>query len=191
MRPSLPILVLLLSTLAVACVPARHRATTQRIDRNVDQLLQGQQITHEALEELLDIARRQGTGDITLFFGPNAKGIPGDTLRHQRLVRFLDHLVLASAGRELLFVCVGSASARGSQEWNDGLSTKRAQAAAEVIDKYLVNQRHRVLRAYGTGESQSPEEASLKEHSRYRSVRVVAVYDEAMIEQLFELPRPR
>jgi hypothetical protein len=151
----------------------------------LEALLEGQYLTHEALAELLEISRAQGTGEITLFFDPaEARLGPGDEER-ERLVRFLDSVQAQARGREVQLVCIGSASAPGPLGWNRNLAERRARGVRSLIDHYLVNTPHTFLGAYGLGTTQSPTGVGWRMHQRYQHVRVIAVYDRS---QLPELP---
>jgi len=186
---SLALSAMLLPALLLGCGPHRgggggsSAAMSRAVQERLDVLLEGQGITHENLERLLKLGQSQGTGEITLFFEPGTARLSGN--EEVRLVRFLDRLQMESHGRELRFVCVGSAAANGPIGWNDKLSQRRAMAARSTIDHVLVNAPHEFLDLYGTGANQSPPGVGWQIDRRYRSVRVIAVYDEA---QLPELP---
>lgn len=187
-RRPLALPALLIPALLLGC--AHHHSAGRSVDevgraieQRLDALAEGQVITHEALEGLIALGQRQGTGEITLFFGPGEARLDGS--QQARLVRFLDTLQREAHGREIRLVCVGSAGSRGPLDWNRRLSERRALAARSVIDHYLVNAPHSYLDLYGTGSTQSPPDVGLKVSRRYRSVRVIAVYDEG---QLPELP---
>ena len=188
-RRALALSALLIPPLLIGCGPSRSgggsstAAMSRAVQERLDVLLEGQGITHESLEQLLRLGQRQGTGEITLFF--EAGGARLSAREEARLVRFLDHLQRESHGREIRFVCVGSAAANGPIGWNDKLSQRRAMAARSTIEHVLVNTSHAFIDLYGTGATQSPPGVGWQVDQRYRSVRVIAVYDD---EQLPELP---
>jgi hypothetical protein len=131
-----------------------------------------------------DMSRRQGTGEITLFFMTNVHAIAKGTENHTRLIRFLDDIAMKSAGRKVLFLVIGSASATGKEAYNAALSEKRANAPLGIIDIYWLNQPHEFYQIYGVGDSYSPKDNPKNGH-RYQNVRIIAVYSP---EQLPKVP---
>ncbi len=186
--PRLPVLGLALSLSLLGCVTTSHRKV-ERIDAKVDQVLDNQtrMLANQnemmaELDELVEASRRQGTGEITLFFPWHDTRINRGTPQYARFVAWLDHLALHANGREILFVAVGSASDWKRTDWNQELSTQRAWSPKPVVAQHLVHLPHRWLETYGVGSGLVPGEASGR---TWRHVRVIAVYDEG---QLPELP---
>ncbi|MEL6347812.1 MAG: hypothetical protein AAFV53_32200 [Myxococcota bacterium] len=166
----------LLLAFSLACVnPGATHRRVGRIERKVDQILDNQQVIEGQLDELLQIARAQGTGEITLFFRWNSARLPSS--QQQRLVRFLDHLARQSRGRPLLIVSVASADDWGSEAWNLSLSERRANAPRYYVSRHLMHQPHSWHKVQGYGSEAAPE------HSRgaWRHVRLIAVYDPAQL----------
>ncbi len=187
--PRLTALCALMVVSSLACGPTHHRigsasrsvrSATQRIEDKVDRLITGQEITHDLLDELLGLARKQGSGEITLFFGAGNGNLRPGSDEHRRLVRFLDQLAVQSSGRKIVLVCVGSASAPGWLKLNQRLSQRRAQTTAAEIERYLVNHPHKVKKATGSGARNSPVKAGWRINRRYQSVRVIAVFEPAL-----------
>lgn len=183
MLPRLKLLSAALLLLALGCASP----TSQRIERKVDALAETQQrmlhnqdLTLAGLDELVALARRQGTGEITLFYPWASAQLP--PAQAQRLVLFLDRLSYEAHGRELVLVSVGSANDWWREDWNQNLSARRAQGPMKRVHQHLVNTPHRVLRRYGVGQSLAEEGQSPRQ---WRHARIIAVYAE---EQLPELP---
>lgn len=137
-----------------------------------------------ALKKLTDLAKEQGTGEITLFFPVGKSQLKSDTMEYARLVNFADYLSQESKGRKVLFITIGSASAVGNKQTNERLASKRAEAPAEALDKYLVNIPHSYFKTYGTGDLYSPKGVNKKDHERYQHVRIIAVYETDQLPQL-------
>ncbi len=176
--------------LGLACGPSTHRAA--RIERGVDaanarldKLLEGQALTNAALDELVRAARQSGSGEITLFYAWGSATLPWG--ERERLRFFLDRVSFEARGREVLFVAVGSASDWNKDEWNDKLSARRAEAPRSLIGHQLVNTPYRWISRYGVGDRVVPDGIS---GSQFRHVRLVAVYDEALLPRLPPQPTP-
>lgn len=164
---------------SMGCPPPR--STVNRIENKIDDIRAGQEFTNRALEELVALARQQGTGEITVFFPSRSARIARGSQQYERLVHFLDFLSRESRGRTLYFALVGSASAPGSPESNQLLSEERARALIPIIDTYLVNIPHEYHYVAGNGATYAPQEADRRTRRRYRSVRVIAVFDPQLL----------
>lgn len=136
------------------------------------------EISRKYYKLLQEIAKNQGTGDITLFFEKNSAQIPEDSFQYNRLIRYLDSLEKNNRNKKLVFVIMGSASSTGEENHNQILSRNRADAPVSIIDQYLVNVPHSYHKVYGTGESQSPKGKTENINKRYRYVRIMALYDD-------------
>lgn len=144
----------------------------QDVKRTSQATLATAQRTLSLLEEM---SRRHGTGEITVFFPVGSAVLEGR--ERDRLVHFSDFVAREARGRKVLLVSLGSASAFGDQKFNLRLAEKRAAAPIEVMDKYLVNIPHEFHEVYGTGDLYSPKNVAMKEHERYQSARVIAVFE--------------
>ena len=131
----------------------------------------------QSLSMLENLSKRQGSGEITIFFETGATAIPPGTLEHDRLVRFLDYLSRESNGRKVLLVSIGSASRFGDSRHNARLADRRAQAPVPVIERYLVNVPHEFHRVYSVGDQYSPGNIPMSEHLKYQHTRIVAVFE--------------
>jgi hypothetical protein len=161
--------------LGLACGPthrqsSRIEAKLDQANIKLDQLLEGQ-------EELLESARRQGSGEITLFFPWEMAILMPE--QQQRLVAFLDRLAFEARGRPLLLVSVGVAPDWGGKSWQKTLSEQRANAVRPWVARLLVNTPHRWLSHYGVGDGGVEKAAGF-----WRQVRLIAVYDEAFLPEL-------
>ena len=140
----------------------------------------------KALQVIEQLSRKQGTGEITIFFPTNASRVKRGSLEYERLVRFIDYLSRESKGRKVLFVSIGSASAFGNKNINNKLAMNRSEFPVKVIDKYLVNIPHEFYKVYGTGDLYSPKGIAKKEHHKYQHTRIIALYE---TDQAPELPQ--
>lgn len=167
------------SPVTVRQFTASHDAVMKELADLKASSQQSQEGAKRTLAIVDELARRHGSGEITIFFAAN-----GSTLGHDekdRLVRFADFLSREARSRKILLVSVGSASAYGDQKVNERLAEKRATAPVEFLDKYLVNIPHEYFKVYGTGDQYSPKDVKTKEHGRYQSARIVAVFDDAQL----------
>lgn len=171
---------LIIAALGACIVPAQRTVT--RIDRKLDRLIADHEVMQRDLSELVEASRLQGTGEITLFFPWHATRLHRGGQQYERLVDWLDALVLASRGREILLVTVGSADDWGRPDWNEELGLMRAHSPRWVVEEHLVNVPHRWVRFVSVGDLLAPHEARGR---TWRHVRIVAVYDE---DQLPPLP---
>ncbi len=129
-------------------------------------------------------SRKQGAGEITLFYPVGSSKIEKNSLEYQRLVNFLDYLARESKGRKILFISIGSASAFGNKKINEKLAKKRAEAPIEIIKKYLINIPYEIFKVYGIGDLYSPKNISIQDHQKYQHTRLIAVYETQDIPQL-------
>jgi len=134
------------------------------------------QATLAVVEEM---ARRHGTGEITVFFPVGGANLQAP--ERERLVHFADFLSREARGRKLLLLSIGSASAFGDARLNLKLAEKRSQQPTDVFAKYLINVPHEFHQVYGTGDMYSPKGVSMKEHERYQSARVIVVFQTAQL----------
>ena len=186
--PRLWVPVALIGLWSLACMaPHRgggvRRAELGAVESKLDQVLANQALQQAALDELVAASRRQGSGEITLFFGPMRDSLYGFEL--ERLIAFLDRVAFEARGREVIFVAVGSAT-----EWRDpgrsrALSLDRAEGLRPIVDSHLVHIPHRWLSRYGVGDAAAPVGAGGR---TWRHVRLVAVYDEAVLPALPQNP---
>ena len=179
----------------VDAATGRIEAATVKIDGAVKRVAEGQARLEETARETLDtakktwdttrmiieafekVSRRQGTGEVTVFFARGSAQIARGGLQERRLVDFADWLGRESRGRKIMFVAVGSASATGPQELNVRLAKQRAEALLGVVDQYLVNVPHEYVKLYGTGDAYSPKGAGAGEHERYQHARLIAFFE--------------
>lgn len=140
------------------------------------------QTSQAALTKLEQISMNQGAGSITLFFAEGSATL--DQFQYQRLVNFLDYLQRESAGRKVILVSIGSASAVGPTAINQKLSAERSQAPLPIISQYLVNTPHQFYKVSAIGDMYAPKNAPMSVEKRYQSVRIIAAYDVAQIGKL-------
>jgi len=149
---------------------AREAPATKRL------ILENLAVAERILGLFEKTAKRQGSGEMTLFYETGADTFAETSLQHRRLVRFLDYLARESQGRALLFISIGRASTPGSKKENLALSARRAHFPRRFIEHYLVNTPHGFYEIYGTGEGQSPESDSRDIHRRHQHTRLIAFY---------------
>ena len=154
---------------------ARTHRKLDRLEDKVDQVLEQQALAQASLDELLRIARRQGSGELTLFFGWNSARLRPGSRQHERYVRFLDRVAFEAHGREVVLVAIGSAGDWNKPGWNDTLSQRRASVVRLPAKRHLLHVPHRWLRVDGAGSTLAPGDAR---GQAWRHVRILAVYDE-------------
>jgi outer membrane protein OmpA-like peptidoglycan-associated protein len=142
----------------------------------------------KSLQIIEDMAAKQGTGEITVFFPTGSSSLHKGSLEYDRLVRFADFLSRESKGRKIIFLSIGSASATGHHETNMKLAKKRSEAPVDVLDKYLINIPHEYYKVYGTGDLHSPKKATMKENQRFQHTRIIALFDTAQAPKVNEEP---
>lgn len=148
--------------------------------QNIEQQQAAQKETaKQALFLLEKISKRQGSGEITLFFKQGSANLPEDSLEYDRLIGFLDYLMRESHGRKVLLVSIGSSSGHNDDLNNVELSIARSRAPIDTIEKYLVNTPHKIYEAYGLGDRNNAEKKlTLKQESRYQHVRIITAFEE-------------
>lgn len=170
----------LLGAFSLACMhPGATNRKLDRIERKVDRILEGQKLSEEKLDELLALARAQGTGEITLFYPWARSTLPRS--QRDRLVRFLDHLAHEAHGRPILLVAVGTSSDWRQESRNESLSKQRAASPRTLVARHLVHVPHEWREVKGLGSRLTPPDARGK---TWRHVRIIAVYDESQLPQL-------
>jgi outer membrane protein OmpA-like peptidoglycan-associated protein len=137
------------------------------------------QNSQAALTKLEQLSNQQGSGQITLFFAEGSAQLNQE--QQLRLIRFLDYIARASAGRTVILVSVGSASAVGPAAVNRKLSIERSQSPLPTISQYLVNTPHEFYKVSAVGDMYAPKDASTEVAQRYQNVRIVAAYDKAQL----------
>jgi hypothetical protein len=138
---------------------------------------QALETAQRSLQMIEEISKRQGTGEITIFFPVRSAAIDKESLEFERLVHFADFLSRESRGRKIIFLSIGSASSTGKKKTNMKLAKKRSETPLDILDKYLVNIPHEFHKVYGTGDMYSPKGVRLKEHQRYQHTRIIALFD--------------
>ena len=134
-----------------------------------------------SLQAVEEMANRQGTGEISVFFPKGSAHLERGAMEHDRLVRFADFLARESRGRKVILLSIGSASAFGNQKVNLDLAKKRSEVPLDIMDKYLVNVPHEFYKVFGNGDLNSPKDVKMKEHQRYQHTRVIAVFDKEQV----------
>jgi hypothetical protein len=170
------------STKAISEGQKQIQISTLRIEESVKKNLETAQQSLALIEQ---ISKKQGSGEITLFFDRRAARLGSQEI--SRLVSYLDYLARESRGRKVFIVSIGSASAIGNAKLNTRLAQRRAECPLPVIGKYLVNIPHEIYKVYGTGDIYSPKNISLKQHQKYQYSRIIAYYE---TDQLPKLPEP-
>ena len=176
------------ATALAQLVAASNNNTMQAFDRvggqmNQLQASENQELrnSQQALAKLEQLSLRQGAGEITLFFAEGSTKL--DQFQYQRLVNFLDYIARESAGRKVIMVSIGSASAVGAAALNRRLAQERAETPLPVIGQYLVNIPHQMFKVSSVGDMFAPKNASASVEARYQSVRIIAAYDAAQLPQ--------
>lgn len=136
---------------------------------------------NQALVLFEKVAKKQGSGEITLFFKHSSAALGEYSLEYYRLIRFLDFLARESHGRKVLLVCIGSSSGRNDDRNNIELSIARSRAPVDTIEKLLINTPHKIYEAYGIGDSknESNKPLTFKQEERYQHVRIISAFEEA------------
>ncbi len=147
---------------------------------------ENRQTAQQSLRMLEALSKRQGSGEITIFFNTGASNIPSGSLEYQRLVRFLDYLSRESHGRKILLVSIGSASKFGNTRHNARLAERRAKAPVPTMEKYLVNIPHELFKVYAVGDQYSPGDIPVSQQKKYQHTRIIGVFE---TDQLPDLPQ--
>jgi hypothetical protein len=164
---------------------AETKAASQKTEESLQKILEAtekvSQKNTETAQQMLRIieqlAKAQGTGEVTIFFPVGGSKIGKDSLEYERLVGFADYLSRESRGRKVILISIGSASAVGDAKTNLKLAKSRGEFPVDVLDKYLVNIPHEFFKVYGTGDMYSPKEGDAKTYDRYQHTRIIAVYE--------------
>jgi outer membrane protein OmpA-like peptidoglycan-associated protein len=175
------------------------KRSTQRIEEAIQKLEEPNrkiletsrnnlETAQKSLQMIEQLSRRQGTGEITLFFPVGESVIKKGSHEYGRAANFADFLSRESRGRKVLLISIGSASAFGDKKVNQKLAKKRSEAPVEILDQYLVNIPHSVYKVYGTGDVYSPKNVTMKEHQKYQHARIIAFYEMDQIPSLPEEP---
>jgi outer membrane protein OmpA-like peptidoglycan-associated protein len=169
-----------------------QEAIKKSIDESNQKIMaQGQQNLEKAqqnLQMLEQLSRKQGTGEITLFFPVGQTRLKEKTVEYDRLIHFVDFLSRESRGRKILLIGIGSSSSIGKRAWNMKLAQARAEFPKTVIDKYLVNVPHEFYKVYGTGDLYTPKGLGKKQGERYQHTRLIALYETDQTPALPEEP---
>lgn len=164
--------------------------STQRIEESNKKIYESSNKNFETAQKALgmieQLSKKQGTGEITIFFPVKESSVAAKSFEYERLVNFTDYLARESAGRKVLLVSIGSASATGDSKINQVLAKKRSEFPIDIVDKYLVNVSHEFYKIFSIGDTYSPKNATMDEHQRYQHVRVVAFYETDDLPQLPE-----
>lgn len=168
-------------------VQESNNANMRRFDKLDGQTAKLQNIGENNLAKLVKLSNEQGTGQITLFFKTGSSKL--DSSQIHRLINFLDYLSVASRGRKVILVSIGSASGpvgkiketKHLAEENKKLSMQRAEAPRATIEQFLLNIPHEFNKVIGVGDTYAPKGASKEVEERYQNVRIIAVYDTADI----------
>jgi hypothetical protein len=152
---------------------------------------------NQALQSFINISKKQGAGEISLFFGKGVDTLEYSYTEKDRLVQFLDYLARESHGRKILLLTIGSASSvdtpsnkyqvyavrekkpapKKSVSNKIQLSVARAKAPIPLIEKYLINIPHQTYDAYGIGEHKDSQQSADPE--KYQYVRIIAAFEKA------------
>ncbi len=151
-----------------------HNQTMQELKTMREE---NRQTAQQSLRMLEALSKRQGSGEITIFFNTGSSNISNDSMEYQRLVRFLDYLARESHGREVLLVSIGSASKFGNSRHNARLASRRAKAPVPAIEKYLVNIPHSFYKVYSVGDQYSPGDIPVSMQKNYQHTRIIGVFE--------------
>lgn len=141
----------------------------------LDAIKQDFEVDHKTIVKLEEMSRKQGSGEITIFFPSGSSNISAGEMK--RLVGFTDYISKKSMGRKVYFIMIGSSSKTGKSDKNKKLALKRAEAPLSVIDKYLVNIPHEYYRVYSLGDTHSPKVSKKSINNNYQHTRIIAFYD--------------
>jgi len=156
--------------------------STLRIEESIKKNMETAQQILKIIEQ---VSKKQGSGEITLFFNRKSARLAKGSPEMTRLISFLDFLARESRGRKVLIVSIGSASSIGNTKMNRKLAKQRSEYPLPLIEQYLVNIPHEIYKVFGTGDLYSPRDIPLKKHQRYQHTRIIAYYE---TEQFPKLP---
>ena len=165
----------------IADIKSANQGMKSDLDAIKKSSQQSLETAQRSLKVLEEMANRQGTGEISVFFPNGSAHLARGATEHDRLVRFADFLARESRGRKVILVSIGSASAYGNQKVNLDLAKKRSEVPLDIMDKYLVNVPHEFHKVFGNGDLNSPKDVKMKEHQRYQHTRVIAVFDKEQV----------
>jgi hypothetical protein len=104
--------------------------STLQIEESMNKNLEMEQKNLETAQQILkmieQVSKKQGSGEITLFFGRNSAQLAKESTEIARLVGFLDFLARESRGRKVLIVSIGSASSIGNAKINGKIAQQRS-----------------------------------------------------------------
>ena len=170
------------------------KSANKKLQSDVDTIKSSNQKTLEnsqrSLQILEEMSKRQGTGELTVFFPVGSADLPKGGLEYDRLVRFSDFVARESRGRKIILLSIGSASALGNQKGNLNLAKKRSEIPLDIMNQYLVNAPHEFHKVFGTGDEHSPKGVKLKEHQRYQHTRIIAVFDKDQVPNFDQTTKP-
>ncbi|MBP9061611.1 MAG: hypothetical protein KBF98_15020 [Rhodoferax sp.] len=170
------------------------KSANKKLQSDVDTIKSSNQKTLEtsqrSLQILEEMSKRQGTGELTVFFPVGSADLPKGGLEYDRLVRFSDFVARESRGRKIILLSIGSASALGNQKGNLNLAKKRSEVPLDIMNKYLINAPHEFHKVFGTGDTHSPKGVKLKEHQRYQHTRIIAVFDKDQAPNFDQAAKP-
>jgi hypothetical protein len=165
----------------IADIKSANQGMKSDLDAIKSTSQQSLETAQRSLKVVEEMANRQGTGEISVFFPNGSAHLERGAVEHDRLVRFADFLARESRGRKVILLSIGSASAYGNQKVNLGLAKKRSEVPLDIMDKYLVNVPHEFYKVFGNGDLNSPKDVKMKEHQRYQHTRVIAVFDKEQV----------
>ncbi len=168
-------------------------------EKNMKDSNQTEETINQALQSFINISKKQGAGEITLFFSKGSDSLEYSYTERDRLVQFLDYLSRESHGRKILLLSIGSASivdtlsnryqvyglrdkkapSKKTVSNKIQLSVARAKAPLPLIEKYLVNIPHQTYDAYGIGEHKGSRSLSLDDEEMYQHVRIIAAFEKS------------
>jgi hypothetical protein len=166
--------------------------STLRIEESMQKSLEAGQKNQETAQQILkmieQLSKKQGSGEITLFFDRGSARLAKGSPETARLVGYLDFLARESRGRKVLIVSIGSASSIGNATMNKKLAQRRSEYPLQLIEKYLVNIPHEIYKVFGTGDLYSPRDIPPDKHQKYQHTRIIAYYETDQFPKLPEGP---
>lgn len=165
----------------IADIKTANQGMKSDLDAIKDSSQKSLETAQRSLQTIEEMASRQGTGEISVFFPKGSAHLEGGAMERDRLVRFADFLARESRGRKVILLSIGSASAFGNPKVNLDLAKKRSEVPLDIMDKYLVNVPHEFYKVFGNGDLNSPKDVKMKEHRRYQHTRVIAVFDKEQV----------
>jgi outer membrane protein OmpA-like peptidoglycan-associated protein len=180
---------------ATQAITESHRQiqmSTLRIEESTQKSLEAGQKNQETaqltLKMIEQVSKKQGSGEMTLFFDRSSARLAKGSPEMARLVGFLDFLARESRGRKILIVSIGSASSIGNATMNKKLAQQRSEYPLPIIEKYLVNIPYEIFKVFGTGDLYSPKDVPPNKHQKYQHTRIIAYYETDQFPKLPEEP---